>query len=63
MKTAMAALEVAKNGEWREAWEIAQQDEGLAEGTQFEQWQEWAIKAIERRQLIESSVMPAAHYS
>jgi hypothetical protein len=63
MNTATQALDTAIKGDWEKAWEIAKQDEGLIDAT-FEQWQAWAIKAIERRLLLEASAgMPAAYYS
>ena len=43
------ALEMAKQGNWKEAFDIAQKDEGLKEGVTFDQWKEFATKAIARR--------------
>ena len=47
--TLNAALELAKNGSWLEAWSVAQQDEGLPPETTFFQWREFAVKALARR--------------
>lgn len=50
MKTTLnEALELAKNGSWLEAFSVAQQDEGLAPEVTFFEWQEFAVKAMERR--------------
>jgi hypothetical protein len=63
MKTATQALNTAIAGDWKRAWEIAQQDEGLAADATFAQWQAWAIKAIESRYSLErSQAVPAAYH-
>ncbi len=55
MKTTLnQALEILKNGNEQEAWEVAQQDEGLNEGVTKEQWLDFANKAIARREAEEN---------
>ena len=50
MKTTLnQALELAANGNWDKAWAIAQNDEGMIEGTTMTQWVEFAKTAINRR--------------
>ena len=50
MKTTLnQALEILKNGNEQEAWEVAQQDEGLNEGVTKEQWLEFAYGVLARR--------------
>ena len=44
------ALEIAKTGNWNQAWEIAQQDEGMLPGTKKEAWIDFAKKALIRRE-------------
>ena len=50
MKTTLnQALELAASGSWDKAWGIAQNDEGIIEGTTMTQWVEFAKAAINRR--------------
>ena len=44
------ALELAKAGKWDEAWKVAKRDEGLPAETTFEQWREFAVRALARRE-------------
>ena len=49
------ALEIAQKGNWDKAWEVARQDEGLRIDCTFEQWKEFAIKAIADRKAWEKA--------
>lgn len=48
-KTLNEALRHGKDGNWNKAWEVAQKDDGLLEGTTKDEWIEFAKAAIERR--------------
>ena len=48
--TLNTALQLAANGFWLEAFSVAQQDEGLPAETTFFQWQEFAVRALARRE-------------
>lgn len=48
------AIELAKQNKWNEAWEVAQQDEGLLESVTFETWKPFAERCIKQEAIQEA---------
>jgi len=50
MKTTLnEALELVRQGRCEEAWEVAQQDEGMLDHVTFESWLPFAFECLKRR--------------